>query len=256
MIKDVYYNLQRYYTEHGYRDICAFAVLVAVTISVYVFVSNVDLAEYLKIKYSRYTVLCIWIVFCVAITYFMAFHHYCDSRTSYSELLYPTAPFAKYMSAFIRCFINLPLISMALLWIVDSVWMCNVFVDSEVESLMKFLMASGEPLNYLPLFPFYMLWISSAAFMVALYPRLISVSLLIIAIFSLIILPGFNSSEYYPFVNMRVVYNTESIRWSSIYSCLGSRVTIGYLISYLWLIGMPISILVLSYYRFKESKLS
>ncbi len=256
MIKDIYYNLQRYYTEHGYRDICAFAVFVAVAISVYVFVSNLDLAEYLKIKYSRYTVLIIWIVFCGAITYFTAFQHYCDSCTSYSEMLYPTAPFAKYMSAFIRCFIFLPLISMVLLWIIDSVWMYNVFADTEVESLVRFLMASGEPLNYLPLFPFYMLWISSFAFMVALYPRLISVSLLIIVIFSLIILPGSNSSEYYPFVNMRVVYNTESIRWSSMYSCLGARTTIGYLISYLWLIGMPISILVLSYCRFKESKLS
>ena len=240
MIKDIYYNLQRYYTEHGYRDICAFAVFVAVAISVYVFVSNLDLAEYLKIKYSRYTVLSIWIVFCGAITYFTAFQHYCDSCTSYSEMLYPTAPFAKYMSAFIRCFIFLPLISMVLLWIIDSVWIYNVFADTEVESLVRFLMASGEPLNYLPLFPFYMLWISSFAFMVALYPRLISVSLLIIVIFSLIILPGSNSSEYYPFVNMRVVYNTESIRWSSMYSCLGARTTIGYLISYLWLIGMPL----------------
>ena len=256
MIKDIYYNLQRSYTEHGYRDICAFAVFVAVAISVYVFVSNLDLAEYLKIKYSRYTVLIIWIVFCGAITYFTAFQHYCDSCTSYSEMLYPTAPFAKYMSAFIRCFIFLPLISMVLLWIIDSVWIYNVFADTEVESLVRFLMASGEPLNYLPLFPFYMLWISSFAFMVALYPRLISVSLLIIVIFSLIILPGSNSSEYYPFVNMRVVYNTESIRWSSMYSCLGARTTIGYLISYLWLMGMPISILVLSYYRFKESRLS
>ena len=89
MIKDIYYNLQRYYTEHGYRDICAFAVFVAVAISVYVFVSNLDLAEYLKIKYSRYTVLIIWIVFCGAITYFTAFQHYCDSCTSYSEMLYP-----------------------------------------------------------------------------------------------------------------------------------------------------------------------
>ena len=219
MIKDIYYNLQRYYTEHGYRDICAFAVFVAVAISVNVFVSNLDLAEYLKIKYSRYTVLIIWIVFCGAITYFTAFQHYCDSCTSYSEMLYPTAPFAKYMSAFIRCFIFLPLISMVLLWIIDSVWIYNVFADTEVESLVRFLMASGEPLNYLPLFPFYMLWISSFAFMVALYPRLISVSLLIIVIFSLIILPGSNSSEYYPFVNMRVVYNTESIRWASMYSC-------------------------------------
>ncbi len=256
MIKDIYYNLQRYYTEYSYRDICAFSVLAAVTISIYIFVSTLDIAECLKIKYSRYTVLCIWIVFCGAITYFTAFQHYCDSRTSYSEMLYPTAPFTKYMSAFIRCFINLPLISMALLWIVDYVWMCNVYADNEAESLMKFLMASGEPLNYLPIFPFYMLWICSAAFMVSLYPRLISVSLLIIAIFSLIILPGFNSSEYYPFINMRVVYSTENIRWTSIYSCLGARTTIGYLISYLWLIGMPISILILSYYRFKEAKLS
>lgn len=256
MIKDVYYNLRRYYAEHGYRDICAFAVFIAVTISVYVFVCNLDLVENLKIKYSRYTVLSTWIVFCGAITYFTAFHHYCDSRTSYSEMLYPSAPLAKYMSAFIRCFILLPLISMALLWVIDSVWIYNVFGETEAESLMTCLMTSGEPLNYLPLFPFYMLWISSVAFMGALYPRLISVSLLIIAIFSLIVLPGFNSSEYYPFVNMRVVYNTESIRWSSMYSCLGARTTIGYLISYLWLTGMPISILVLSYYRFKESRLS
>lgn len=256
MIKDVYYTIRRYYTEHGYRDICAFAVLIAVTVCVYVFVGNLDLAEYLKIQYSRNTVLCIWIVFCGTITYFTAFQHYCDSRTSYSEMLYPTAPFAKYISAFIRCFINLPLISLAFLWIIDSVWMCNAFVDTEEESFMKFLMASGEPLNYLPLYPFYMLWISSVAFMAALYPRLISVPLLIIAIFSLIILPGGNSSEYYPFVNMRVVYNTECIRWSSMYSCLGARTLTGYLISYLWLLGVPISNLVLSYYRFKESKLS
>ena len=256
MIKDIYYNLQRHYTEHGYRDICTFIVFIAVAICVYVFVSTLDLDENLKIKYSRYTILSIWIVFCVTITYFTAFHHYCDSRTSYSEMLYPTAPFAKYMSVFIRCFILLPLISMALLLIIDSVWLYNVFVNTEAESLMKFLMVSGEPLNYLPLFPFYMFWISSVAFTVALYPRLLSVSLLIIAIFSLIILPGFNSSEFYPFINTRVVYNTESIRWSSMYSCLGAITTIGYLISYLWLIGMPISILVLSYYRFKESQLS
>lgn len=256
MIKDVYYNLRRYYTGHGYRDICAFAIFIAVIISVYVFVCNLDLDENLKIKYSRYTLLSIWIVFCGAITYFTAFQHYCDSRTSYSEMLYPTAPFAKYLSAFIRCFILLPLISIALLWIIDSAWIYNIFVDTEAESLMKFLITSGEPLNYLPLFPFYMLWISSVAFMVALYPRFISVVLLIMVIFSLIVLPGFNSSEYYPFVNMRVVYNTECVRWSSMYSCLGARTTIGYLISYLWLMGMPVSILVLSYYRFKESILS
>lgn len=255
MFKEICYNLQRYYTEHGYRDICAIGVFIAVTIGVYAFASNLDLHENVKIEYSRYTVLSIWIAFCSAFIYFTAFHNYCDSRMSYSEMLYPTAPFAKYLSTFLRCFIFLPLISIALLWTLDFIWV-HKLINTETESLMRFLMTSGEPLNYLPLFPFYMLWISSLVFMATLYPRLLSVSLLMIAVLSLIILPGFNSSEYYPFVNMQVVYNAQNIRWSSMYSYLGSSTTIGYLISYLWLIGMPISVLVLSYYRFKESELS
>lgn len=257
MIKDILYYLGQYYAARRFRDIGAVAIFTALAVCVYIFSSKLDMTDSMKLGNTRYAVLGLWVAFCCSYTYFTAFRHYRDPRCSYTEMFYPVAPPAKFAAVCLRSVLIIPILLVAMLWVIDALWQHAVYPDVEARGFVNILAGGSEPLNYLPVYPYYMMWLCSVALLAALSPRIVAIVLMIAALFSLFIFPGFdNSGCLYPFISTRVEYEAQGLHWRSAYSCLRIGTTTGYMLSYLWLVTLPLFMILLSYYRLKEATLS
>lgn len=257
-----------YYNRYLKRDI----VLLGIFVLAIIFISVVFHSQY---RYPqglgdvRHKMVQCWILWNALYTFYSAFSGYKNIDTSYETMLLPLSVNTKFVFTSIRVFIIMPIIS-AILMIILDVGLCELMKASantrlHASSIWHTLTYSGTVMHKLPIMPFYLIMFSTIAMSLkTIKKKYMSVGItlaLVICIAITLFGPHYDFKEYnYPFISgcvsvscQNTITNvpfkstiSENISWIMLTARMQRMVT------YIYLLLLPISFYCLSYLRFKE----
>lgn len=205
--------------------------------------------------YSRQKwMIALWIIGCVVYTFVTSFSHSFDSDRCVSLTLLPASDKLKFGFTLLRSLIIFPLLSF-----IGIVLPLSLLTHQSIHSLLALPLYTRLPLYHLPVAAYFLVWFSSLATLAATFaPRFrpaATVAALFIAGVSMHFL-DVSGVQSYPFITVNTDIWVKGVEWKSIYSWTGLPVKVQYILSYLWLLMLPIATLFISYFRFKEINFS
>lgn len=277
MLKDIYNLSFQYFREYWLRDlliVLGFATLVPI---VYLLTFDNVGASLLSptdmytdralmtmfhliskgLGFARNAVVYAWIVAIALYSLLTLFNSYGDTRRSYTTLLLPSRTFAKFIWEISRTLILFSLFTLGLWYVADLV-IINTFIGNYpnpaefIDRLKPFhesIFATSEPLNYIPCVLYALVWCHCIAMIAKSgIHRVMAVTIALVG-FALALIGPFG---HYPFVEIDYVYD-KGVYWRSVISW-SSRST-GYVISYIWYLGLPMGIYIWNYFKLKERRM-
>ncbi len=267
MLRSIVSLAALHWREHWLREVLCLLAIVAVTSLFYVGnfsnSGSISMAGAARLLDNiRYAIVLLWIVVTAAYTLVTAFRGYGDTRRCYASLLLPASSESKYVWEWLRTMVIFPMVTLTLICFVDALavkWIVSarpvlMEISDNADPLWNFVVAVGEPLNYIPYNIYLVVWFNAAALLVrsGLRPA-VAVVAVVVALAIVLTFPWSSvRATLYPFVwvEMRHGY---AVTWSMPMSWC-SRMT-GYAISYVWYALLPLSVYVLSYLKFKEREI-
>lgn len=191
-----------------------------------------------------------WITGSVVYTFVTSFRHGFDSDRCVSPILLPVSEQTKFGFTLIRTLIVFPALSF-----VGIILPLSLFSHASLHGLAGLLIYSRLPLYHLPVVPYFMIWFTSLALLTATFPPRFrpaaTLAALVVAYISLSILDVSGTASY-PFVTINTDIWIKGFEWHSVCSWTGLPVKAQYVISYFWLLMLPVGVIAISYFRFKE----
>lgn len=268
MLRDIRNLALQHVREHWLRDLVMLFVFAVVVVTMYL--SSIELGRNvyagrlcMATEAVRERMSFLWIVAAISYSLFTLFGGYSDARRSYAGLLLPASPRAKFAWELIRTLVLFPLAALCLWYAFDwwymgrvaAVWSGDRSVITSLRPITGYLTAADEPLNYIPVVLYAMVWFHSVAVVVRSgMNRMTAVAVAVAAV----ILPALSFMDSYPFVDTcydaRAAVLHDGIRsevlWRSRVSWCSCMT--GYALSYLWYAAMPVAFYALAYFKFKE----
>lgn len=273
MLRGIISLAARHWHEYWLREMLYLLVVAAVTAILYTGnVSDISMVSKLRIVTQmsnlRHGIILWWIVATAIYTLFTAFHGYSNTHRCYATLLLPTCCKAKYGWELLRTLFIFPLATLALIWGIDTLaikYMMHVLptltdIFEDTGSLWDIIIATGEPLNYIPCIIYLVVWFNAVAMLVrsGLRPT-VATATVVVALAMVLTFPWLSERAIlYPFIWVNIErafpigggFPVEL--WMPISWC--PRMT-GYVISYVWYAALPLAVYVLSYLKFKEREI-
>lgn len=264
MLKSIVFLAARYLREHWMRDLLCLLAVAAVTVLFYVG----DLSSLPARRVPAYLgdlrsgMMVWWIVVSTVYALFTAFYGYGDPSRCYATLLLPARGEEKYAWEWLRTLVIFPSLvlliiigtdALAVHWLVQARPLLADKID-DVCSLWQRVVATGEPLNYIPYNIYLLVWLNSAALLARSGIRTWAAMLTIVVALAAVLTFPWSSerSLLYPFVWVEMEH-AYAVSWTMPVSWC-SRMA-GYVISYVWYAALPVTVYVLSYLKFKEREI-
>lgn len=273
MLRDIISLAVRHWRENWLRE--TLCLLIVAAVSAILYAGNVSdirtVSEsriVMQLSNLRNGIILWWIIATAVYTLFTAFHGYSNIHRCYATLLLPACRKAKYAWELLRTIVIFPLATLVLIWGIDTLaikymvhvrpMLTDIFGDTG--SLWDIIIATGEPLNYIPCIIYLVVWFNSVAMLVrsGLRPT-VATATVIAALAMVLTFPWLSERAIlYPFiwVDIERAFPIGSgfpvELWMPMSWC--SRMT-GYVISYVWYAALPLAVYVLSYLKFKEREI-
>ncbi len=232
-----------YIKSYFLRDLLILAAVIAVALVLPFF------------SYSRHKwMIALWIAGCVVYTFVTSFSHAFDSDRCVSLTLLPASAKVKFGFTLLRALIVFPLLTF-----LGIVLPLSLVTHQSLHSLLTLPLYTRLPLYHLPVAPYFLLWFSSLAVLAATFPPRLRPAATVAALFIAGVSMHFldvSGIQSYPFVTINTDIWVKGVAWKSIYSWTNLPVKVQYVISYIWLLLLPVATLVISYFRFKEINFS
>lgn len=267
MLRSILFLAERHWREHWLRDMLCLLIVAAMTALLYAGnlsgLGSVSGARVVtQLSNMRYGVILWWIVVTAVYTLFTAFRGYGYARRCYATLLLPACREAKYVWVWIHTMVIFPLAALVVIWGVDTlavkcmVHACPMLAEffDDTGSLWNVVIATSEPLNYIPYNIYLVVWFNAVAMLVrsGLRPAVAVVTALVALAMVLTFPWSSERATLYPFVWVEMGRDY-AVTWSMPMSWC-SRM-IGYAISYVWYAALPLAVYMLSYLKFKEREI-
>lgn len=264
MLRSIVCLAAQHWREHWLRDMLY--LLTVATVTVLLYAGNLSglgsvSGSYLvtQLDNIRYGIILWWITITTVYTLFTAFHGYGNTRRCYATLLLPACREAKYLYVWIHTMFLFPFAALVVIWGIDTLaveCMLNtrpMLTDTfnDIGSLWNVVIATNEPLNYIPYNIYLVVWFNAVAMLVrsGLRPA-VAVATILVALAMTLMFPwSSEGATLYPFVWLKMSRDY-AVTWSMPMSWC-SRI-IGYTISYVWYAALPFAVYILSYLKFKE----
>lgn len=267
MLRSIVSLAALHWREHWLRDMLCLLTVAAITALLYAgnlsrsgSVSGSHVVT--QLSNMRYGIILWWIAVTAVYTLFTAFHGYSNARRCYATLLLPACREAKYMWVWMHTMVIFPLATLVVIWGVDTLaveCILNVrpmltAIFDDTGSLWNVVIATSEPLNYIPYNIYLVVWFNAVAMLVrsGLRPS-VAVATVLVALAMMLMFPlSSERAMLYPFVWVEMSRDY-AVTWSMPMSWC-SRI-IGYAISYVWYAALPFAVYMLSYLKFKEREI-
>lgn len=261
MLRDIRNLAAQYVREHWMRDLMVLVAFAAVVAMRYISIDpgSVVYAARLGNMIERARNMCVYLWVGTAVVYSLCtlFGGYGDVRRCYASLLLPAGTGAKFAWETARTLLVFPAVALGVLYAFDACYM--YFITTRFPDAVKLLVsltpvggcvtAAAEPLNYIPVALYALVWMHSVAVLARSgMNRIAAVAMVLAALF----VSGVYGMRHYPFVAMDYA-DYGAVQWRSRVSWC--PVTTGYALSYIWYGAMPAALYVAAYFKFKERKL-
>ncbi len=257
-----------YYNRYSKRDIVLLGIFALSIIFISV-VLHSQYRYYQGLGDVRHKMVQCWVLWNAIYTFLTAFNGYRNIETSYETMLLPLSINKKFVFTSIRVFIIMPIISACLMIVLDG-GLCELMKVStntllQASSILHVLTYSGYVMHKLPIMPFYLVMFSTVAMAIKTVKKKYTPVFIPLALILFIAItlfgPHYDFKEYnYPFISgcvsescQNMITNipfkstiSENISWTMLTARMQRVVT------YIYLLLLPISFYCLSYFRFKE----
>ncbi len=255
--------IQSYLRRYGTRDTVLLAWYICTIIALYLYLNH-------QFRYAeglgdiRHKAARCWVLWIVCYAFITTFSGYGSLGRSYEALLLPVSANAKFLFTLLRIFVVVPVLSSAILLLIDYGF-CHIFavapkVTHYASSMWNALTYTGTVYHRLPIMPYYLLTLCAMILVLKTVKQTrlpIGVIFAIIAAFAIVYFgPHYEYGQYnYPFIAGKITVAdhgtavTELVSWTSL-TARAQR-----FVSYIFLLTLPASMLYLSYLRFKELEL-
>lgn len=252
-----------YLRRFGTRDAVLFAMYICVILMIYVYYRH-------QFRYAeglgdiRHKAAQCWVLWNAFYAFITVFNGYQSAGRSYETMLLPASMNSKFIFAVLRIFIVVPVISASVLLLLDCGF-CHLFavtpnVARNASSMLAALTYTGTLYHRLPIMPYYLIAFGAIILVLKTVRRnrlpLFVIPAIIVAFAVLYFGPHFEYGQYnYPFLAGKLTASyhgtsvTELVSWTN----MGSRLQ--RIVSYVFLLALPVSMVCLSYLRFKEMEL-
>lgn len=263
MLRDIRNLAAQYLREHILRDMVAAAAFAAVTAMLYL--SRVEIGSTVHAVRLGTTIegtrnLCVYLWVGAATVYALCtmFGGYGDARRSYAGLLLPASAEAKFSWEIARTLVLFPAFTLGL-WYAFDAWYMHMIIGRipDAERVIASLASAGdcvirtsEPLNYIPVMLYALVWMHVAATMARSGINRTAGAAIVIAAWFAAEIWG---TRFYPFVAVDYGVDTAAVTWHSRVSWCSC--TAGYALSYIWYAAMPITLYAAAYFKFKERRI-
>lgn len=249
-----------YLRRYGTRDAVLLALYICTVIIIYLYYRHqFRYAEGLgDIRHKAAQCWVLWNAFYVFIT---AFSGYQSPGRSYETILLPASMNNKFIFTALRIFVVLPVISAAILVLADYGF-CHVYtltpkVANYATSMLDTLTYTGCVYHRLPIMPYYLFAFVAIMLVLKTIRRnrlpIFIIPAIIVGFAMVYFGPHFEYQQYnYPFLAGKLTASyhgttvSELVSWTN----MGARTL--RIVSYVFLLALPVSMIYLSYLQFKE----
>lgn len=252
-----------YLRRYGMRDAILHTLFACVIIIIYLYLRH-------QFRYTeglgniRHNAAICWVLWNAFYAFITVFNGYQSLRRSYESMLLPVSTNSKFIFTVLRVFIAVPVISAAVLLLLDY-GLCHLFavtpnVARNASSMFYVITYTGNVYNRLPIMPYYLIAFGAIILVLKTIRRhrlpVFVIPAIIVGFVIVYFGPHFEYGQYnYPFLAGKLTISchgttvTELVSWTS----MGARLQ--RIVSCVFLLALPASMVYLSYLRFKEMEL-
>lgn len=255
--------LPQYLRRYGSRDAVLLVLYICAIIVIYLYLRHqFRYAEGLgDIRHKAAQCWVMWNAFYVFVT---AFNGYQSPGRSYETMLLPASTSCKFIFTTLRIFVVVPIISAVVLMLFDYGF-CYIYdVSSGVahysSSMLDALTYTGTVYHRLPIMPYYLLAFCAIILVLKTVKRnrlpVFAILAAIVVIALVYFGPHFEYGQYnYPFLAGKITASYHGTTASELVSWTSMGARLQRIVSYVFLLALPVSMIYLSYLRFKELEL-